>query len=174
MKVVLRHAEFLTRIGRLNIAFQGRNIEWKTRRRTEICLFAENEEIIFPLDGIELAEASPSMTVEDGLTWFRVPARLSKAREERRPINAEDFGEAAALRCQCDTVWLGRPLAVKALPSEQWAELMDFWHCHKPHVHGGQDKSRVLKSQVGSLLLGINILVVHPSDTQNLEVGYGS
>lgn len=24
--------------------------------------------------------------------------------------------------------------AWKDLPSENWAEMMDFWHCHKPHV----------------------------------------
>jgi hypothetical protein len=23
----------------------------------------------------------------------------------------------------------------KDLPSENWAEMMEFWHCHKPHEH---------------------------------------
>lgn len=30
----------------------------------------------------------------------------------------------------------GRFVQWKALPSEHWAELMDVWHCHKPHAEG--------------------------------------
>ena len=29
--------------------------------------------------------------------------------------------------------------AWKSLPSEDWAEMMDFWHCHKPHVDDAVD-----------------------------------
>lgn len=30
--------------------------------------------------------------------------------------------------------------AWKDLPSENWAEMMDFWHCHKPDTHDSRDQ----------------------------------
>lgn len=44
----------------------------------------------------------------------------------------------------------------KALPSENWAEMMDFWHCHKPDVGGAQhgDPHGVTKGYSASNRLG--------------------
>ncbi|OCL11743.1 hypothetical protein AOQ84DRAFT_286583, partial [Glonium stellatum] len=46
--------------------------------------------------------------------------------------------------CEGGLLGLGRVKGWRDLPSENWAEMMDFWHCHKPsehhdhgHGHGG-------------------------------------
>lgn len=35
--------------------------------------------------------------------------------------------------CKCG-ITIGETNVWKQLPSEHWAELMDLWHCHKPHI----------------------------------------
>lgn len=51
------------------------------------------------------------------------------------PWPASDLTPAAQMRCRaCQTKILKSTIdrAWKNLPSENWAEMMDFWHCHKP------------------------------------------
>jgi hypothetical protein len=38
-------------------------------------------------------------------------------------------------QCGCVIVKKGIIKTWKDLPSENWAEMMEFWHCHKPDVH---------------------------------------
>lgn len=35
--------------------------------------------------------------------------------------------------CNADLLGIGKIRVWKDLPSENWAEMMDFWHCHKPY-----------------------------------------
>lgn len=54
------------------------------------------------------------------------------------PWNAVDIQTGSAIRCRtCDhaIVKEGAITSWKDLPSENWAEMMEFWHCHKPHDH---------------------------------------
>ncbi|KAK4545726.1 hypothetical protein LTR36_002680 [Oleoguttula mirabilis] len=59
------------------------------------------------------------------------------------PWMASDLTSATEISCAgCETVLITRGTISqwKDLPSEGWAEMMDFWHCHKPdvpHSHGG-------------------------------------
>jgi ubiquitin-protein ligase E3 D len=53
------------------------------------------------------------------------------------PWSAKSLGEDLEFLCRnCDAVIIRRgPIQTwKDLPSENWAEMMDFWHCHKPDV----------------------------------------
>jgi hypothetical protein len=44
---------------------------------------------------------------------------------------------------------------VNEMPSEIWAEMMDFWHCHKPHDHKvHEDKFSSLRPLVGGIVVG--------------------
>ena len=58
------------------------------------------------------------------------------------PWPAKDLDADSEIRCRdCDeeVVGRGKVKTWKDLPSENWAEMMDFWHCHKPdslHDHG--------------------------------------
>lgn len=40
--------------------------------------------------------------------------------------------------CQSSILGPGRVKVWKDMPSENWAEMMDFWHCHKPHEEGAE------------------------------------
>ncbi|KXT13227.1 hypothetical protein AC579_1727 [Pseudocercospora musae] len=68
----------------------------------------------------------------------------------------------------------------KNLPSENWAEMMDFWHCHRPHVpHNhdhkapakgyGADSTLAIQSGVG--LVDPVDFVFAPEDCSSLKVG---
>ncbi|TKA71632.1 hypothetical protein B0A55_07567 [Friedmanniomyces simplex] len=60
------------------------------------------------------------------------------------PWIASDFTPETAVSCatcQTDLVRRGQVQQWKDLPSEGWAEMMDFWHCHKPdepHGHSNE------------------------------------
>ncbi|KAM0279323.1 hypothetical protein ACHAQH_004670 [Verticillium albo-atrum] len=79
------------------------------------------------------------------LAW-RLPVSsaviLPSTRDELQPTvpwSAQDLAPRSAISCrQCDEAVVpeNRLDVWKDLPSENWAEMMDFWHCHKPHDHG--------------------------------------
>ena len=52
------------------------------------------------------------------------------------PWSAGTLSSDAQIKCiNCESL-ITRPkvnFQWKDLPSENWAEMMDFWHCHKPH-----------------------------------------
>ena len=87
------------------------------------------------------------------LSW-RLPLDASSASsspppgqaDDAPPWSATDLAAGAAVTCrQCgaDVVPSGAVTVWKDLPSENWAEMMEFWHCHKPHTaphdHGDGD-----------------------------------
>jgi hypothetical protein len=63
------------------------------------------------------------------------------------PWNAAALTPDAEFSCRgCGSLVVGKGTVKtwKDLPSENWAEMMDFWHCHKPdvphtHTHGSSD-----------------------------------
>jgi len=66
------------------------------------------------------------------------PTRLDPDANES-PWPAQDLGKDTEMLCrECDAVIIGKGAIStwKDLPSENWAEMMDFWHCHKPSEHG--------------------------------------
>ena len=54
------------------------------------------------------------------------------------PWSAQSLATGMGFSCrQCKAIIVkqGSIKTWKDLPSENWAEMMDFWHCHKPHDH---------------------------------------
>lgn len=55
------------------------------------------------------------------------------------PWSASTLSEQSLISCRkCRNSLLATEGSVKSwkdLPSENWAEMMDFWHCHKPSIH---------------------------------------
>lgn len=52
------------------------------------------------------------------------------------PWSAGALSPGAQIRCiNCENIIMRTNVRFqwKDLPSENWAEMMDFWHCHKPH-----------------------------------------
>ncbi|KAJ5780681.1 hypothetical protein N7457_005841 [Penicillium paradoxum] len=71
------------------------------------------------------------------------------------PWTAEEMSSSTRIRCRgCGNVFLDPSIpdsheqpdkdfagwVWKDLPSGNWAEMMDFWHCHKPDPHEDHDK----------------------------------
>jgi hypothetical protein len=87
--------------------------------------------------------------------------------------------QISCLQCQTIVAERGSIKLWKDLPSENWAEMMDFWHCHRPHVpHDAQgalkkgyaaDSKLALVPSVG--MVDHSHFVLHPHDCRNLEVG---
>ncbi len=77
------------------------------------------------------------------LTW-RLPlagqptrARIENAQSNDAPWSAGCLGDETEFSCRdCGAVIVSRGSIQtwRDLPSENWAEMMDFWHCHKPDV----------------------------------------
>lgn len=78
------------------------------------------------------------------LSW-RLPLdipSLSPSRQDKpMPWSATDLVSQSGVACrQCGAgvVSSGSVKVWKDLPSENWAEMMEFWHCHKPDHHHSQ------------------------------------
>jgi hypothetical protein len=123
------------------------------------------------------------------LTW-RVPVRPQEAQKrhfvpESQPLpwTSADIRHNTAVACRnCDAciVEQGKINAWKDLPSENWAEMMEFWHCHKPvdHTkpdddalnHRGYGAANTINAQEGVGFVDMTSLLFHESDCQNLLV----
>ncbi|KAG5952710.1 hypothetical protein E4U53_000089 [Claviceps sorghi] len=69
------------------------------------------------------------------------------------PWAASDLEDGSAVSCRaCSSVIVpnGTLKVWKDLPSENWAEMMEFWHCHKPHDHGQQEKGNLANKGYGA------------------------
>jgi hypothetical protein len=77
------------------------------------------------------------------------------------PWTASDMAPSTKVRCkECENVFLDKPTLHndagtglpawiwKDLPSGNWAEMMDFWHCHKPDPPKGAEASEEANAQV--------------------------
>lgn len=123
------------------------------------------------------------------LTW-RVPVRPQEAQKrhfvpESQPLpwTAADIRHDTAIACRnCDSCFVeqGKVNAWKDLPSENWAEMMEFWHCHKPVDHTkpeddglqqrGYGAANTITAQEGVGFVDMTSLLFHESDCQNLLV----
>lgn len=74
------------------------------------------------------------------------------------------------------------------LPSENWAEMMDFWHCHKPHDHkhngengeNGHDEDKLaekgygantkFEARKGTGFVDLTYLLLSDEDCENIMV----
>lgn len=83
-------------------------------------------------------------------------------------------------RCDQEFVRRGTIRVWKDLPSENWAEMMEFWHCHKPHDHGRPDSEAVagkgygannaISAQTGIGLVDLTSFLFSESDCTGLMV----
>lgn len=81
------------------------------------------------------------------------------------------------INCGIDVIRPNLIMRWKALPSETWAEMMDFWHCHKPADDGKSsdlfNKSYAVSKFIPestSVFVGLTYLLVCVSDLENIEI----
>ncbi|OBT80381.1 hypothetical protein VF21_00917 [Pseudogymnoascus sp. 05NY08] len=79
------------------------------------------------------------------ISWrIPLPASISQPRAAPSlpaPWSASALASTSSFSCRgCGQVILspGRVTTWRDLPSENWAEMMEFWHCHKPDVPVGE------------------------------------
>ncbi|RPB02371.1 hypothetical protein L873DRAFT_1826781 [Choiromyces venosus 120613-1] len=85
------------------------------------------------------------------------PKSLSTETENYVPWTAMELNKEASTlfncrACRAEVIPRGRIKTWKDLPSGNWEEMMDFWHCHKPdesHSHSHIDKTRYAPLQRG-------------------------
>ena len=66
----------------------------------------------------------------------RPPPTPFSAENQVIPWDATDLEPGCGLSCRsCGEIFINEGVinVWKDLPSENWAEMMEFWHCHKPH-----------------------------------------
>lgn len=151
-------------------------------------------------------EFSYRMQVDDD-TELRQRSALDELMDSFVPWSAGDMAPFTKLRCrQCERIVIDMPTATttsssnenstmqslgwvwKDLPSGNWAEMMDFWHCHKPdpheddadsaHKHSTEDENSKVKgygasNQVlatpGTVLVDVATFLVSEIDCKGLK-----
>ncbi|KMP09910.1 hypothetical protein CIHG_07238 [Coccidioides immitis H538.4] len=104
----------------------------------------------FPLQpgsasNIDQREFSFRLQVDEGSQCF--PSR--DASTPQIPWSAKHMSAETQIKCRaCGNILLepqgGNRMVWKDLPSANWAELMDIWHCHKPDSHeDGDHKDKI-------------------------------
>jgi hypothetical protein len=150
----------------------------------------ENKQVSFPVsipaaERIKLSIPSPSSRDLS----FRVRLgdnlpRDSQSSETIIPWTAASLSQQIQLQCklcQAEILRRGAVQTWKDLPSEGWAEMMEFWHCHKPnepHDHEHQtdkkgysaDSMLAITPSVG--LVNATSFVLAADDCQNIKVGH--
>lgn len=99
------------------------------------------------------------------------------------PWTADSLTSETEVKCrQCSSTIIscGKVRTWKDLPSEGWAEMMEFWHCHKPHEpHNHTNGSDLNKGYAAgsklALEAGVGMVdpldfLVLPEDCSNFEV----
>lgn len=148
------YAEFLPKLGRLSVVAHLPSVSTDTTKA-----HISNDASLFVLthEGVTSKLALPAKTTLRGehlpgaipsglrkLSWgLRPDPSASVAGSGRAGIEADavvpwsavDLRPGVAVvcrRCEAVVVRRDRLMVWKDLPSENWAEMMEFWHCHKP------------------------------------------
>lgn len=106
---------------------------------------------------------------------------LSSRNEVLVPWDAQSMTRETVLKCRVCNTDILRSGAIrnwKDLPSSNWAEMMDFWHCHKPdgpHVAAQMVDKGYMANSSFSAAQGIGLIdhdsfVLFPDDCTSLHV----
>lgn len=134
---------------------------------------------------------SPALRLPFALGAKELSFRLQVARDvtlnsqgdEEVPWSASCLTSDSRIACRvCSQSFLDVSSPIwKDLPSENWAEMMDFWHCHKPNddadpgAHGqglakGYAASNQLAPSPGVGLVDISHIILVESDCVGIKV----
>lgn len=133
--------------------------------------------VTFPL--LKATDISARVQIDDEHEW-----KCSISNEIESPWMADDLNIRTRIQCRsCRAVILeaNRISQWKALPSENWAELMDFWFCHKPQSSDPADSAAEAKGYSSrsklSITPGIGMtdltsVALHVEDCSNIKVSH--
>lgn len=146
------YAELLPRLGRISVVIHlptpstyktkvlvsndaSRLIVWHEDATTEMRLPAK---VLEPVGEHLRGEIKPGL---DEMSWRLTPVpddvKSSMSADDAVPWSASQLKPGLRVTCRaCDGVVVAEHniKVFKDLPSENWAEMMELWHCHKPRV----------------------------------------
>lgn len=191
MSVIHLYAELLPNIRIVTVAITLSTI---TTSQTAACVSSSGDIFSIKHDDVETPLELPAqvalrdgglLSVPEGKQelHFRFPLAVmnlncnpSNESEVLAPWGAQSLPIFADFRClECDISIL-QPRSIrcwKDLPSDNWAEMMDFWHCHKPDVeqsHTGVSEKGFATSTQGIGLVDISSFYFHPDDCHSIKV----
>lgn len=141
--------------------------------------------VTFPLG--KRTEFSTKLQIDD---QNELQHAIETSSEIQVPWTATSLQPGVQLHCKaCSAVVVGEGVISqwKDLPSENWAELMDLWFCHKPHEHdhdhddtkaaaaskGFADQSKVLNEPGTGMVDSLSFLF-HGDDSKAIQVSTSS
>lgn len=179
------YAEFLPKLGRISVVV---HLPTTATCKTKALVASGGKNLIVYHDGTTTEMPLPVKAALSGeqlpggfhtgldrMSWRLLPHRdiLAAAGSGRPgfesgavPWSALDLKPNVDVLCrECDAVIVPRDQLRewKDLPSENWAEMMEFWHCHKPVTNGGGGKEggqKALEDQQVSRGYGANSAIV--------------
>lgn len=124
-------------------------------------------------------ELSFRLVINDVAT---LPAQTKQATDGNDPWPALKLTSETQVACgSCGTLLINNVNVWKHLPSASWAEMMEFWHCHKPSTNKEIDESagsnkgyaaaNTLSPTAGIGLVDVAHFLVSDIDCTGLEVG---
>jgi ubiquitin-protein ligase E3 D len=96
---------------------------------------------------LEIGDTSELLSRDDVATAIEVPWSAND-------LSAETTIQCK--KCQASIVQAGKVGSWKDLPSENWAEMMDFWHCHKPHNDDSKENAAEAKGYSSTSQLAVS------------------
>jgi len=140
---------------------------------------------VAPLHLLQIREDEQSRTLSWRLPLAPTHLTSSAVGQDQYAMawSAADLKPGASVSCRkcgSTTVSKGRIKAWKDLPSENWAEMMEFWHCHKPDAEHGKDHDHLttkgygarsmIGAQPGVGFIDLTSFQFSEGDTTNTEV----
>jgi ubiquitin-protein ligase E3 D len=195
------YAEFLSNIRQVTLYA---SLESDTNDETEIQLTSDRKSLSLSYNGETATILLPNEI--SGTVQLTVPTNCAKelsfrlqVAEVKDPfqniVNADSevpwpantFNKTTQIRCRaCGRLIIETSIiqSWKDLPSEYWADMMDFWHCHKPHDHGdhagqhgedntvskGYSSSTKVTAQSGIGLVDISSFLFAEEDCHGVKV----
>lgn len=160
---IILYAELLKNIRQVSV---GCSLPSDCTSYTEASLSADSQQLTVHHEGEECTLRLPAavsaprkLRVSDGkhLSWrmplaeAAPPGREPYSQPESEVVawSAAQLPRGGAVKCRGCRNTVVRELLIgewKDLPSENWAEMMEFWHCHKPDTEG-HDHGQAVESQ---------------------------
>jgi hypothetical protein len=203
MATALIYAELLSNIRQVSVIV---SLDTPSTRDTRASLSADGASITLIRNGVSTSlelpapvqnsTALPQIPLGSKEASWRLPLRDQTVKrvdefgqDNVAPWSASSLPVGASFVCRGCKSLIIRPEVIQEwrdLPSENWAEMMDFWHCHKPHgphdakngVNGeelaqrGYGANTKFIARPGIGFVDLTYFLLADSDCMNLTVRY--
>jgi ubiquitin-protein ligase E3 D len=198
------YAELLLNIRTISLVIV---LQTASNHETTAVLSADGHSVTVTHDGHSASISLPTQMEGGGSAALDLPSTPAKdltlrlQLQEKSPglLRLDDLGRESCipwmsnemmamhdsrLLCRyCSVVILNTSSKIKEwrdLPNESWAEMMEFWHCHKPHEDSknhdessqtkGYSATQYLQIESGRAFVSPSYFLVKPSDCSNVEL----